>query len=99
MLIGMSSTQIARSVPWSRLYPRRKYWLALPSPLCCVTIRPGTASRISPGRVTGRALRSSPVTVIWLAIFGGPAGPAATFGAPDGTAVGWDEGFEATAGF
>ena len=29
-----------------------------------------------------------------------PAGPEATFGAPDGVAVavGWDEGFEATAG-
>jgi hypothetical protein len=29
MLTGMSSTEIARSVPWSRLNPRRKYWLAL----------------------------------------------------------------------
>jgi hypothetical protein len=44
-------------------------------------------------------LSSSPVRVIWLAIFGGPDGPAATFGAPDGIAVGCDEGFEATAGF
>jgi hypothetical protein len=44
-------------------------------------------------------LSSSPVTVSWLAIFGGPDGPAATFGAPDGIAVGWDERFEATAGF
>jgi hypothetical protein len=49
--------------------------------------------------VTGRALSSSPVTVIWLAIFAGPAGPAATFGAPDGITVGWDGGFEATTGF
>jgi hypothetical protein len=39
------------------------------------------------------------VTVIWLAIFGAPAGPAAIFGAPDGIVVGWDAGFEATTGF
>src|SRR6516165_1680772 len=78
----MSSTEIARSVPWSRLNPRRKYWLALPSPLCCVTERPGAASRSSPGRVIGRALRSSPLIVIWLARPGGDRGPAPTFGAP-----------------
>ena len=34
MLTGMPSSEMARSVPWSRLKPRRKYWLALPSPLC-----------------------------------------------------------------
>jgi hypothetical protein len=60
MLIGISSTEIARSVPWSRLKPRRKYWLALPSPLCWVTIRPGTTSRASPGLENGRALTSVP---------------------------------------
>src|ERR1700744_5947831 len=82
MLIGTSSTQIAISVPWSRLYPRRKYWLAFPSPLCCVTIRPGTASNTSPGRVTGRALSSCPVKAVWLAMLGGVTGPDATLGAP-----------------
>src|SRR3979490_2446886 len=60
MLIGMPSTEIARSVPWSRLKPRRKYWLALPSPLCCVTISPGAASSASAGRENGRALTASP---------------------------------------
>ncbi len=50
------------SVPWSRLKPRRKNWLALPSPECCVTIRPGTASSTSPGRVTGRLLIAAPET-------------------------------------
>src|ERR1700736_1019600 len=84
MLTGIPSTEIAKSVPGSRLKPRKKYWLALPSPLCCVTISPGTASRISPGRVTGRAFRSSPAIVIWLAMFGGPTGPEPAFGAPDG---------------
>ena len=62
MLIGMPSSQMARSVPWSRLKPRRKYWLALPSPECWVTIRPGTASSISPGRSIGRVLSVSPDT-------------------------------------
>src|ERR1700730_13671851 len=66
MLTGMSSTQIARSVPWSRLKPRRKYWLALPSPLCWVTIRPGTTSSASAGRETGRALTPSPLTFFSL---------------------------------
>ena len=32
MLTGMPSTWMAKSVPWSRLKPRRKNWLALPSP-------------------------------------------------------------------
>src|SRR6516162_4754098 len=82
MLTGTPSTEVEKSVPWSRLKPRRKYWLALPSPLCCVTDRPGAASSSSPGRVTGRAFRSSPLTVIWLARTGGDCGPAPTFGAP-----------------
>jgi hypothetical protein len=34
MFTGMPSTRLAKSVPWSRLKPRRKYWLALPLPLC-----------------------------------------------------------------
>ena len=42
--------------------PRRKYWLALPSPLCWETIRPGTASSISPGREIGRVFSVSPET-------------------------------------
>ena len=52
------------------------------------------ASRTSPGRVTGRALSCSPVMVIWLAMFGGPAGPEATFGAPAGIVVGCGTPFE-----
>jgi hypothetical protein len=59
MLTGMPFTKVAKSVPWSRLNPRRKYWLALPSPLCCVTIIPGTNSRTSPGRRAGRLFSSS----------------------------------------
>ena len=55
------------SVPWSRLNPRRKYWLALPSPECCVTVRPGTSSSTSPGRVTGRLLICAPVITPELA--------------------------------
>ena len=66
MLTGMPSTEIARSVPWSRLKPRRKYWLALPSPLCCVTIRPGTTSSASAGRENGHALTSAPLTFFSL---------------------------------
>src|SRR5690348_7027015 len=45
-------------------------------------MRPGVASSSSPGRVTGRVLRSAPLTVIWLASCGGAVGPAATSGAP-----------------
>src|SRR5882672_8990431 len=70
MLTGMPSTVIARSVPWSRLNPRRKYWLALPSPECWVTISPGTASSNSPTREAGRALNSSPLTRVSLAAVG-----------------------------
>ena len=66
----MPSTVMARSVPWSRLKPRRKYWLALPSPECCVTISPGTASSNSPTRAAGRALNSSPLIRVSLAAVG-----------------------------
>ncbi len=76
MLTGMPSTVMARSVPWSRLKPRRKYWLALPSPECWVTISPGTASSNSPTRAAGRALSSSPLIVVSLAEAGcRPGGP------------------------
>jgi len=34
---------------------RRKYWFALPSPLCWVMTTPGTYSSTSPGRCIGRA--------------------------------------------
>ena len=76
MLTGMPSTVMARSVPWSRLKPRRKYWLALPSPECWVTISPGTASSNSPTRAAGRALNSSPLMMVSLAEVGcRPGGP------------------------
>jgi len=55
----MPSTIVAKSLPWSRLKPRRKYWLALPSPLCCVTIMPGMASSSSAGRSSGLLTRRS----------------------------------------
>ncbi len=57
---------MAKSVPWSRLKPRKKYWLAFPPPACWVMMTPGTVSRISPlaqnraiGKLrrAGRALR------------------------------------------
>ena len=67
MLTGMPSTKVAKSVPWSRLKPRRKYWFALPSPLCCVTITPGTNSSTSAGRSVGRLSMSFAVTVPALA--------------------------------
>ena len=67
MLTGMPSTKVAKSVPWSRLKPRRKYWFALPSPLCCVTITPGTNSSTSAGRSVGRLSMSVEVTVPALA--------------------------------
>src|SRR5437899_3103144 len=82
MLTGMPSTLMARSVPWSRLKPRRKYWLALPSPECCVTIRPGTISSASPGRENGTAFTSAPVKRMALAAVGWRA--AATSGAEPG---------------
>ena len=41
-LIGTSSMEAEKSVPWSRLIPRRKYWFALP---CRVTVIPTPAAR------------------------------------------------------
>ena len=58
--------KMAKSVPWSRLKPRRKYWLALPPPACCVMMRPGTVSRISPERRIGRSWISVAPTVPWV---------------------------------
>ncbi len=55
---GISSRKTAKSVPWSRLKPRRKYWLALPPPACCVMMTPGTVSRTSPERRMGRSSSS-----------------------------------------
>jgi hypothetical protein len=52
------------------LNPRKKYWLALPSPECWVTISPGTASNASPGRKKGRAFTSAPLMVMALAAVG-----------------------------
>ena len=79
MLTGMPSTLMARSVPWSRLKPRRKYWLALPSPECWVTISPGTTSSASPTRENGWAFTSAPLMVMALAAVGCsmPAPPVA----------------------
>ena len=70
MLTGMPSILMDRSVPWSRLKPRRKYWLALPSPECWVTIRPGTTSSASPTREKGTALTSAPLIRTALAAVG-----------------------------
>lgn len=55
MLTGMASTWVEKSVPWSRLNPRRKYWLAFPLPECWVATSPGTNSRRSPARCRGRS--------------------------------------------
>ena len=78
MFTGAPSTRVARSVPWSRLKPRRKYWFALPSPECWVTIKPGTTSSASPGREKGSAFTSAPLMVVALAAVGCMyAGPAA----------------------
>ena len=60
MLIGMPSSQMARSVPWSRFMPRRKYWWLCPRPLCWVTIRPGAASSTSPVARPAALLSVSP---------------------------------------
>src|ERR1019366_5813335 len=88
MFTGMSSTEIARSVPWSRLKPRKKYWLALPSPLCWVTIRPGTISSASAGRENGRALTSSPLIFFSLEDATGAAVVPGAFAAATALAVG-----------
>ncbi len=50
-------------MPWSRLKPRKKYWLAFPPPACWVMIIPGTVSIISPSRRIGRVASSSATTV------------------------------------
>ena len=72
MLTGMPSTVTAKSVPWSRLNPRRKYWLALPSPECCVATTPGTASTMSPGRSLGRSRKACRSTAPSLALSATP---------------------------
>ena len=64
---GISSRKTAKSVPWSRLKPRRKYWLALPPPACCVMMTPGTVSKTSPERRMGRSSSSVWPTVPWVA--------------------------------
>ena len=100
MLTGMPSTVMARSVPWSRLKPRRKYWLALPSPECWVTISPGTASSNSPAREAGRALNSSPLILVALAAVGCRSG-GPEIAEPEVTPIVAAEGWlgSATAGF
>src|SRR5690606_5863898 len=72
MLTGRPSTFMARSVPWSRLKPRRKYWLALPSPLCWVAMSPGTNSSSSAGRDMGRRFNCAPNTRPSVADCGSP---------------------------
>ena len=62
MFTGIPSTLTVKSVPWSRLNPRKKYWLAFPEPLCWVTIMPGMNSSISPARNIGRSIKVSPDT-------------------------------------
>ena len=57
-LMGTPSTKPAKSVPWSRLKPRRKYWLALPPEECSVAIMPGMTSTSSAARLIGRVERS-----------------------------------------
>ena len=54
----MPSSVVRKSVPWSRLNPRRKYWFAFPAPLCWVMMRPGTNSSTSPGLRMGRSSTS-----------------------------------------
>ena len=58
----MPSTHMEKSVPWSRFMPRKKYWLAFPSPLCCVATIPGNISASSPILRIGRVLKSARVT-------------------------------------
>ncbi len=58
MLTGMPPRVVSKSVPWSRLKPRRKYWFAFPPPLCWVTIIPGMYSITSAGRSIGRSAMS-----------------------------------------
>lgn len=58
----MPSTHMEKSVPWSRFMPLKKYWLAFPSPLCCVATIPGNISASSPILNIGRVLMSARVT-------------------------------------
>src|SRR5260370_5542250 len=76
MLTGMAWSQVGRWVRWWRLMGGRKYWLGLPSPLCCVTARPGAASSISPGCTSGRLLSVSPDMRFSLAASVGSASSA-----------------------
>jgi hypothetical protein len=51
-----------RMSPFHSPYPRIKYWLALPSPLCEVTSSPGTVSSNWPGRYAGASANSASTT-------------------------------------
>ena len=72
MFSGSPNSDVARSVPWSRLKPRANCWLLLPGPLCCVITTPGTVSSTSPARISGRRRSSSAPTTPSLAL---PATP------------------------
>jgi len=63
MFTGMPSIDVEKSVPWSRLKPRRKYWLALPLPECAVATSPGTNSSRSPVRSSGCSAMSAWLTL------------------------------------
>ncbi len=56
---GKPSTKTAKSVPWSRSKPRRKYCCALPPPACCTVNRPGTVSSTPSARIRGRSASSA----------------------------------------
>jgi hypothetical protein len=78
MLTGMPSILMARSVPWSRLKPRRKYWFGFAFAGMLGHDQPGTTSSASPGREKGSAFTSAPLMVVALAAVGCMyAGPAA----------------------
>lgn len=49
-------------MPWSRFMPLKKYWLAFPSPLCCVETIPGNISASFPILKIGRVLKSAGTT-------------------------------------
>src|SRR5262245_20087650 len=95
--MGMPSTVMAKSVPWSRLNPRRKYWLALPSPECWVTTMPGTVSSSSPRRRSGLSSRSTRPTAPCDALLATPSRSSArprtttsgNVSVPSSTAVGF----------
>src|SRR5574343_788463 len=67
MFTGMPITWVEKSLPWSRLTPRKKYWLALPSPECWVTTMPGMVSSSSAGRKKARPSTCSAPITPWLA--------------------------------